>query len=108
MVCFQNEKFNFVFGKTIVNGKPALVLDRTAGETKRIAIIEIPNEYKNNTIQLKVIGKGATYSFYVAYENNYWHAVADNVDARNLSTNVAGGFSGTILGLYATSGNNSL
>lgn len=108
LVCFQNEKFNFVFGKTIVNGKPALVLDRTAGETKRIVAIEIPNEYKNNTIQLKVIGKGATYSFYVAYENNYWHAVADNVDARNLSTNVAGGFSGTILGLYATSGNDSL
>ena len=103
LVCFQNEKYNFVFGKTLVKGNEAIVLDHSAGETKRIATLEIPAAYKNSPVRLKIIGYGANYSFYVAYGDNNWLAVAEKVDARNLSTQNAGGFIGTLIGPYASS-----
>ena len=103
LVCYQNEKYNFVFGKTLVKGSETIVLDRSEGETTRLASIEIPTNDKNASIRLKIEGKGANYSFYVAFGNKDWQVVAENVDARNLSTQKAGGFNGTLIGPYASS-----
>lgn len=56
------------------------------------------NEYK-----LKVISKGSYYDFYAAEGNGEWSLICKNVDAGYLSTAVAGGFTGTTVGIYATS-----
>lgn len=105
LACFQKEDFNIVFGKTIVNGKPALVIDRTEKETKRIAVLEIANTYHKAPLKLKIEGNGRNYSFFAAFNGNGWQLIADNVDARNLSTEKAGGFIGAVIGPYASVGN---
>jgi alpha-N-arabinofuranosidase len=58
---------------------------------------------KAHDIQMKIIAEGAYYSFYYATKPNKWILLKDQVDARFLSTRVAGGFVGCMYALYATS-----
>ncbi len=56
-----------------------------------------------STFYLKVDGKGLEYAF--GFSDNggkSWNTVAEGVDAGFTSTNVAGGFTGTVVGPYAT------
>lgn len=102
MVLFQNEDFNFVFGKTIENGEEVLVLTRKERDEEKLASIPV----KEDKIKLKVEGKGKNYSFYYQPSNTQeWLPVATDVDATNLSTAKARGFVGTMIGLYSTEGN---
>lgn len=39
------------------------------------------------------------------FQKNNWINVALSVNARNLSTKVAGGFTGTVIGMYAGGSN---
>ena len=56
-----------------------------------------------SAVSLKVDGKGLNYSFsYSPDGGKTWENVADNVDAGFTSTNVAGGFTGTVIGMYAS------
>lgn len=104
LVCYQNEAFNFVFGKTMDNNKVILVLDRSEKGRKRIAQISIPDKYLQNPVRLKVAGVSDKYSFFASFDlGKTWQTVADNVDAQNLSTQSAGGFTGVIIGMYASS-----
>jgi alpha-N-arabinofuranosidase len=52
---------------------------------------------------LKVEARGDTYSFSSAAGSDEWIPLQDNVDARFLSTKVAGGFVWCVYALYATS-----
>lgn len=107
MVCYQNEEYNFVFGKTFVKGVETIVVDRAEKTVARIAALRIPTENRKSNVRLKIEGKGAVYSFYVAYDKENWQLVAENVDARNLSSQNAGGFNGALVGLYASSSSQS-
>ncbi|MDR3329423.1 MAG: glycoside hydrolase family 43 protein [Prevotellaceae bacterium] len=102
LVCYQNEAHNFVFGKTINGqGKLCVALYRSQGDTVRIAEAAIPDAEANASIRLKVTGNNAYYSFFVSYDKGAsWTAVAENVDAKNLSTEVAKGFTGVVIGMY--------
>ncbi|VBB48389.1 conserved hypothetical protein [uncultured Paludibacter sp.] len=102
LVCYQNEKYNFFFGKTIENGKNIIVVDRTENTTSRVVQMQIPETtYNNDKIKLKIEGQKDLYSFYVSFDNITWIAIAKDVDATNISTQSAGGFVGTLIGLYA-------
>lgn len=103
LVCYQNEEYNIVFGKTLQNGKQTLVVDRAEKGTVRIASLKISDEYIDSPIRLKISGNGKSYNFYASFSGKKWHPVLENVDGRNLSTESAGGFVGTIIGLYASS-----
>jgi alpha-N-arabinofuranosidase len=54
-------------------------------------------------IYFKVEAYGQDYSFYVGNQPETWQPIAENVDGRILSTNVAGGFVGAYVGMYASS-----
>ena len=55
-------------------------------------------------VQLKVVSKGKSYDFYYATGNSdQWKMVSGNVDAHYLSTDNSFGFTGTTIGMYATS-----
>lgn len=100
---FQNEDHYFVFGKTIVNGKSSIVLSRAAKENVLIGSIVLSDDEANQSLQLKVSGNGRYYSFFYKIADGQWKPLAQGVDAVNLSTHEAGGFVGTVIGLYATS-----
>lgn len=97
MLLMQNERYNILFGKTLINGKPAVVVKRTEGGVDNTVGKAMLNG--NGPVRLKVVGKGRYYDFYYANSNGSWNMVAENVDATNLSTRKAGGFIGTVIGL---------
>lgn len=104
IVCLQNERFNYVFGITKKGKDTYILLERTEkGESKIIATKKI--EIKK-TLKLQVKAKGDSYEFNFAVSDafeNLGGAVSGDI----LSTNTAGGFTGALVGLYATSANNS-
>ena len=52
-------------------------------------------------IDLKVSSDGDTFAFWYAPNGKNWTKLADGVDAQFLTTLNAGGFTGTLIGLYA-------
>ena len=103
LTLFQNEKFQFLFGKTIVDGKLVLNIYRVAKEKVVVASVVLVGKEAKSPVKLKVDGKAGKCDFMYSLDGKKWIALAENVDATNLSTQVAGGFIGTCVGLYATS-----
>ena len=104
MVYFQNEQYNFVFGKTRENDRMIITLDRREnGVTQRIAKIPVPTGHEKSPVRMKLSVDKGVGSFYAAFAGGGWQAVAENVDVKNLSTHEAGGFVGATIGMFATS-----
>lgn len=81
-------KFNFVKGQ-----RPEII-DASAD----LASMQT-GEYK--FIDLKITSDGETFSFWFAPDGKNWTLLVGGVDATYLTTLVAGGFTGTVIGLYA-------
>lgn len=105
LTLFQNEKFQFLFGKTIREGEPQLVLYRIEkGEKKLLASVDLTGKEAKKTVLLKVEGKGASCDFFYSLEKGSdWVDLQKGEDATILSTTKAGGFVGCCIGLYASS-----
>lgn len=99
----QNEDYNFTFGKTIFEGKPAVVVMRREKVTMPLGSLVIAPEQMNQPVRLKIEGNGGLYDFYTAIGNGDWQLIVRGADASNLTTNKSGGFIGACIGLYATS-----
>ncbi len=101
LTLFQSEDHFFVFGKTLLNGAPAVVLKRAEGT--QVLVGSSPLQSNDAPLRLKVECRGRYISFYYAEgDTTQWHPLAIGVDGANLSTAHAGGFIGTTIGLYAT------
>ena len=106
ITALQNERFNYVFGITKNGKKYYLVLERTEkGSSKILASKEI--ELKDE-LQVKVEAEGDDYKFSYALNKGVFQNLGGTVSGDILSTNVAGGFTGTLIGLYATSANDAV
>jgi alpha-N-arabinofuranosidase len=105
MALLQNEEYNFVFGKTLLNGKVSIVLTRSEGTGSAvIASARLTAEDAAQPVKLVINGDGRYYSFSYAIGGKVIPLVS-GVDAVNLSTHRSGGFIGACIGLYATSNN---
>lgn len=103
LACVQSEAFNYVFGVTKSGKDYYLVLERTEkGTSKLIAQTRLERMGK---ISLKVTANGDNYRFYYAMNNETFENLGGTVSGDILSTDVAGGFTGAMIGLYATSAN---
>lgn len=102
MVLLQKETHHFVFGHTLLGGKPAVTLVRAEGSRPMIASAYVPS---GQPLRLKVEGHGRYYDFFYAVGQGEYQALARGVDASNLSTHKSGGFIGACIGLYATTKN---
>ncbi|MBZ9631689.1 glycoside hydrolase family 43 protein [Salegentibacter sp. LM13S] len=103
ITALQNEGFNYVFGITKKGNKDYLVLERTEKASSEILAtkeIELKGE-----LQLRVEADGDDYKFSYALNGGNFENLGGTVSGDILSTNVAGGFTGTLIGLYATSAN---
>jgi len=106
ITALQNERFNYVFGITKYDKKYYLVLERTEkGSSKILDSKEI--ELKDE-LQLKVEAEGDDYKFSYALKEGDFQNLGGTVSGDILSTNVAGGFTGNMIGLYATSANDAV
>jgi len=104
--CLQSERFNYVFGITKKNKDFYILLERTEkGQSK---IIEFQKIDLKNFISLQVIADGDNYRFNYSLNGTDFLNIGGIVSGDILSTNIAGGFTGAMIGLYATSANDSL
>ncbi|MBR1388152.1 MAG: glycoside hydrolase family 43 protein [Prevotella sp.] len=101
LVLFQDETHHFLFGKTLLDKRPALVLKRMEKEEILIGSCFLPAD--DQPVRLKIEADGRYYGFYYAVGNaDTWQPIAVGVDGANLSTERAGGFIGAMIGLTAT------
>lgn len=104
LTCYQNERFNYVFGVTKKDKDYMLVLAKTAkGKTTVVASTKIDVKAP---ISLQVVADGNDYRFNYAVDGGEYQNLGGTVSGDILSTNVAGGFTGSLIGLYATVANN--
>ncbi len=101
---FQDETHNIIFGKTLLNGRAALVVKRAEKETAIIASCLLPDN--ETVVRLKIEANGRYYSFfYTIGDNDAWQPMVVGTDGANISTARSGGFIGAMIGLYATKRN---
>ena len=101
LVAFQNKTHFYYLCISSKNNKPIVqLLKSTEKGTEEIAFKSI-EEIEN--ISLKIEAKGKYYNFFYSLNDKNWIALKENVDATFLSTKKAGGFVGTIYGMYTTS-----
>lgn len=106
IVCLQSEKFNYVFGVTKKGNDTYILLERTdKGISKIIASKKISLK---NRIRLEVKAVGDSYQFSFATNGVDFENLGKAVSGDILSTNLAGGFSGALVGLYATRSNDAM
>ncbi|MBU3821412.1 glycoside hydrolase family 43 protein [Flavobacteriaceae bacterium XHP0103] len=110
VVALQNEGSNFVFGVTKKDKDFYLVLEKNRWPNRRGQIIsEVLASTKidlKNPIKLKISANGDKYEFSYSTDGTTFKSLGGTLSGDILSTDVAGGFTGCLLGLYATNGNN--
>lgn len=106
VVCYQSESFNYVFGITKKDNEFYLLLERT--ERGRSQILESTKIDITKPIELQVSAEGDNYMFNYSTDGVNFTNLGGTVSGDILSTNVAGGFTGNLIGLYATTGNKAV
>lgn len=103
ITCYQNENFNYVFGLTKKDKDFYLVLERT--EKGNSVLLKSEKISLNKNIKLQVVAQEDDYQFNYSLDGNNFMNVGGVVSGDILSTDVAGGFTGSLIGLYSTSAN---
>lgn len=103
ITCYQSETFNYVFGITKKDKDFYIVLERTEkGTSKLIASEKIS---LSKPVKLQVVADRDEHSFNYSTDGNSYKNLGGPVSGDILSTDVAGGFTGSLIGLYSTSSN---
>jgi xylan 1,4-beta-xylosidase len=103
LTVFQDESHFYFIGKSLENGKPVMQLYKSGADKKSMELLaQQALTDGSKPVKLRIEGKGDTYSFYFS-KGAQWELLQDKVDAKLLSTQVAGGFIGCLFGMYATS-----
>lgn len=111
LVCYQSEKFNYVFGVTKKEKDYYIILERSEAKGRGprqqpiSTIIASTKIDLGNPIKLQVEAKGDEYRFNYAENGQSFVNLGGTVSGDILSTNVAGGFTGTFIGLHTTLAN---
>jgi xylan 1,4-beta-xylosidase len=99
IAAFQNESYWYFLGARRTTNGLQVFLERRAGASTEIrATAALP---ASAPLKLKVSANGPTYSFLYEAPDGGWQALRANEDGTLLSTDVAGGFVGAVVGPYA-------
>lgn len=104
LIAFQNEKHYIYMGIRKGTDGYKVFLERSGSDENNGQPTElIEKDLKKSTpdlVFLKIEGKGSVYDFYYSLNGKKWDLLQSDVNAKNLSTNIAGGFVGAYLGVY--------
>lgn len=108
LALFQNETHYMQFGKTMdsTTQKPALLLESfKRGKSLSRYMVVLPENVAKSKLSLKAEAvKSDAYSFsYSTDKGKTWKRVGEPLDATMLSTEIATGFQGAQIGIFATS-----
>ncbi len=105
MAAFQGSDAFYFLGVTLDGGRPVIEVAERSGRPGAAATTVIASAplqaSPDSTIYLRIRARGASYDFLYAYRPDDWILLKGDADGTILSTRVAGGFVGTMLGLYA-------
>ena len=100
----QSNAFNFRFEYILFEGRKMVRLVQCFDERETVIA---QKEFQGQSLCLKVSAVGQDYSFSFGAKNTELEILAEKVDGRLLSTDVAGGFVGTYIGMFASSNGNT-
>lgn len=100
LVVLQSNEYHYRLTRTVIDGSGRIQLIKCA-EGKEEVLADVACTF--DKIFLRVEARGQDYSFYYGDDLNNLLLLKDKVDGRILSTDVAGGFVGTLVGLYTSS-----
>ncbi|HTL67714.1 MAG TPA: glycoside hydrolase family 43 protein [Lacunisphaera sp.] len=99
LAAFQNENHHYYFGvRRTAAGLSAFVERNSGKESEVLGTAPLP---ETTSIALRLSGDDAKLSFAYATQPGDWHVLVPDADAKVLTTRVAGGFVGAIVGLHA-------
>ncbi len=105
LVAFQGSDHYLWLAVALEGGRRVVRLDERAGALTHGATVTLASaplaSGPGATIFLRIRARGARYDFLYAERPERWVTLASDVDGTILSTRVAGGFVGTMLGMYA-------
>lgn len=102
MLMLKDETHQYYLARVKKGDDNYIQLRRQTDKGKDI-LAEDKIDAKIETIDLKVKGKGLKYGFHYSLDGGEnWQILTDNIDAGFTSTAVAGGFTGTVIGPYAS------
>lgn len=103
LTIFQDESHFYFLSKSVENDKSVIQLFKSGTDGKNMDLLaQMPVADVSGPVKLRIVAEGGTYSFYFS-KGNSWQLLKDKLDAKFLSTQVAGGFIGCLFGMYATS-----
>jgi alpha-N-arabinofuranosidase len=100
VLLFKDETHHYFFCIGHADRRKALKLWKME-EGQQTELASQPISGDAEWVQLRVVSRGTHYDFYYAMKDNRWKLLAEGVDASFLSTANAGGFTGTVIALYA-------
>ncbi len=102
LVLYQSQSYHYQFLIGKKGDKTTLSLIRTEkGQEETIVMAVLDSFYPEIILRISQEEQDLTFSY--STDDKIYRTLADHVDARILSTDVAGGFVGTTIGVYATS-----
>jgi alpha-N-arabinofuranosidase len=107
LTIFQNEFHFYFIAKSIKKGENIVQLFKGNPQSKSMDLIAEQNLGKSSKTYLKISADNANYAFYFAEKPNNWKLLKDKVDGKFLSTQVAGGFVGSLFAIYGSSNEKS-
>jgi alpha-N-arabinofuranosidase len=104
IIAFQNELYYYLLSVARAGGKTVVQLEKHAGSQRdgSSPVVASAAVDAGHAIRLRIRGRADRYDFLYAEGDAGWKTLAADQDGRILSTAVAKGFVGTMLGLYAT------
>ena len=94
----MNERHHYEIAKTLRDGQPTLIVRRQIGSlVAEVAGVTVPA----GPLELKISANRDRYQFQYKVQGQEWATLAEG-ETRYLSTEVAGGFTGVFLGMYAS------
>jgi alpha-N-arabinofuranosidase len=100
LAVFQGEHFHyFLAAKREADGVTLYLEKHQGGAGEVIASVQLPAA--TSTVQLRVEANDATCAFSYAAEPDAWKTLLAGADAKMLTTDVAGGFVGAVVGMHA-------
>ncbi len=106
IVAFQNDQYFYFLSVARVDGKTVVQVEKHAGGAtgaNGVVVASSPIEAGAQPVYLKIESRGALYDFSYGTNAGEWTSLHTGADGNVLSTKVAGGFVGTMFGLYAYS-----
>ena len=107
LLAFQNDEFYYFLAVARVDGQRVVQVEKRAGPM-RLGVTDIVASAPlsgdaHAPVFLKITARGASYDFHYGSRAGEWTPLLLDADGTVLSTKVAGGFVGSLFGLYAYS-----